>query len=78
MLVVLYVASSQHTKPCRQVTLPSLRLLPRQASKPTTFKMRGYVSMVGDLFHVGHINLLRAVSDLGYDVMVGVHSDEGV
>jgi len=39
--------------------------------------MRGYVSMVGDLFHVGHINLLRTVSDLGYDVIVGVHSDEG-
>ena len=40
--------------------------------------MRGYVCMVGDLFHVGHINLLRAVSDLGYEVIVGVHSDEGV
>ena len=31
--------------------------------------------MVGDLFHVGHINLVRAVGDLGYDVIVGVHSD---
>jgi len=37
--------------------------------------MRGYVSMVGDLFHVGHINLVRSVGDLGYDVVVGVHSD---
>ena len=37
--------------------------------------MRGYVSMVGDLFHVGHINLVRSVSELGYDVVVGVHSD---
>ena len=40
--------------------------------------MRGYVSMVGDLFHVGHINLLRSVRDLGYDVIVGVHSDAEV
>ena len=40
--------------------------------------MRGYVSMVGDLFHVGHINLVRAVRELGYDVLVGVHSDEEV
>ena len=31
--------------------------------------------MVGDLFHVGHINLVRSVSELGYDVVVGVHSD---
>ncbi len=34
--------------------------------------------MVGDLFHVGHINLVRAVGDLGYDVIVGVHSDDEV
>ena len=40
--------------------------------------MRGYVSMVGDLFHVGHINLVRSVRDLGYTVVVGVHSDEEV
>lgn len=40
--------------------------------------MRGYVSMVGDLFHVGHINLVRAVGDLGYSVVVGVHSDAEV
>ena len=40
--------------------------------------MRGYVSMVGDLFHVGHINLVRSVRELGYDVVVGVHSDAEV
>ena len=40
--------------------------------------MRGYVSMVGDLFHVGHINLVRSVRELGYEVVVGVHSDEEV
>ena len=32
--------------------------------------------MVGDLFHVVHINLVRSVRDLGYTVVVGVHSDE--
>ena len=31
--------------------------------------------MVGDLFHVGHINLVRSVRERGYDVVVGVHSD---
>jgi len=40
--------------------------------------MRGYVSMVGDLFHVGHINLVRSVLERGYDVVVGVHSDAEV
>ena len=34
--------------------------------------------MVGDLFHVGHINLIRSVQDLGYEVLVGVHSDTDV
>ena len=33
------------------------------------------ISMVGDLFHIGHINLVRGVGDLGYNVIVGVHSD---
>ena len=40
--------------------------------------MRGYVPMVADLFHVGHINLVRTVCDLGYDVIVGIHSDSEV
>ena len=40
--------------------------------------MNAYVSMVGDLFHTGHINLLQHVHDLGYTVIVGVHSDADV
>ena len=34
--------------------------------------------MVGDLFHVGHINLVRSVRERGFDVVVGVHSDAEV
>ena len=34
--------------------------------------------MVGDLFHVGHIKLIKKVHDLGYTVVVGVHSDQDV
>lgn len=40
--------------------------------------MNAYVSMVADLFHTGHINLLQHVHDLGYTVIVGVHSDADV
>lgn len=34
--------------------------------------------MVADLFHTGHIKLLQHVHDLGYTVIVGVHSDADV
>lgn len=40
--------------------------------------MRGYIPMVGDLFHVGHINLIQKIFDLGYTVIVGVHHDKDV
>ena len=40
--------------------------------------MRGYVDMVADLFHIGHANQLRRVRELGYTVVVGVHSDDAV
>ncbi len=36
-----------------------------------------YVGMVGDLLHVGHINVLQRARELG-DVVVGVLSDEAV
>lgn len=32
--------------------------------------------MVGDLFHHGHVKQLRRVHELGYEVVVGIHSDE--
>jgi cytidyltransferase-like protein len=41
-------------------------------------KKIGYVDMVGDLFHCGHIRLLKHVHDLGYHVVAGIHSDEAV
>ncbi len=40
--------------------------------------MRAYIPMVGDLFHVGHINLVKKIHDLGYTVLVGVHEDKDV
>jgi cytidyltransferase-like protein len=35
-----------------------------------------YVDMIGDLFHMGHVALLRAARELGDYVVVGVISDE--
>jgi len=37
-----------------------------------------YIDMVGDLFHYGHIRLLKKIKEQGYTVIVGVHSDEVV
>ncbi len=37
---------------------------------------RGDVDMVGDLFHPGHVDLLRAAGALGDQLVVGVRSDE--
>ena len=34
--------------------------------------------MVGDLFHIGHMELIERVHDLGYSVCVGVHADNDV
>jgi cytidyltransferase-like protein len=39
---------------------------------------RVYVDMVGDLFHPGHVALLRAARDFGDQLVVGVLSDEVV
>jgi cytidyltransferase-like protein len=39
---------------------------------------RVYVDMVGDLFHAGHVGLLRASREFGDHLVVGVLSDETV
>jgi cytidyltransferase-like protein len=39
---------------------------------------RVYVDMVGDLFHPGHVALLRAARDFGDQLVVGVLSDATV
>ena len=40
--------------------------------------MRAYIPMVADLFHVGHINMIKKVHDMGYKVVAGVFSDDQV
>ena len=34
--------------------------------------------MVGDLFHYGHIRMIKQIYNLDYDIIVGIHSDETV
>lgn len=40
--------------------------------------IRVYVDMVADLFHYGHVELLRRARDLGDYLIVGVHNDDTV
>jgi cytidyltransferase-like protein len=40
--------------------------------------IRVYVDMVGDLFHHGHVELLRRAREFGDLLVVGVHSDDAV
>jgi cytidyltransferase-like protein len=39
---------------------------------------RVYADMVADLFHHGHVELLRRARELGDELIVGVHSDDTV
>ena len=41
-------------------------------------KKNGYIDMVGDLFHYGHVRQIKRVYDLGYNVIIGIHSDKTV
>tara|TARA_R110002020_G_scaffold241567_5_gene454780 strand:+ start:4642 stop:5052 length:411 start_codon:yes stop_codon:yes gene_type:complete len=40
--------------------------------------IRVYLDMVADLFHVGHLNLIKTAHEMGDYVIVGVHSDKDV
>ena len=37
-----------------------------------------YVDMCADLFHYGHVNLLKAAKNLGDILIVGIHSDSTI
>lgn len=40
--------------------------------------VRVYVDVVGDLFHFGHVEIIRKAKNYGDILIVGVHSDEAV
>ena len=40
--------------------------------------VRVYTDMVGDLFHYGHVELLKQARALGDYLLVGVHADDAV
>jgi len=40
--------------------------------------IRVYADIVGDLFHIGHINIFKLARELGDYLIVGVHSDSSV
>lgn len=40
--------------------------------------IRVYVDMVGDLFHVGHLNMFKQARTYGDYLIVGIHSDKTV
>jgi len=39
---------------------------------------RVYIDMVADLFHVGHLNIIKKAKKMGDVLIVGIHSDEDV
>jgi len=39
---------------------------------------RVYADMVGDLFHIGHINMFKQARELGDHLIIGIHSDKTV
>jgi len=41
-------------------------------------KVRVYVDMVGDLFHYGHVKMLKQAKSMGDELIVGINSDKDV
>ena len=39
---------------------------------------RVYTDMAADLFHIGHLNLIKRAKKLGDYLIVGIHSDEDI
>jgi len=37
-----------------------------------------YIDMVADMFHMGHVNILKKAKELGSTLIVGIHSDSTV
>ena len=37
-----------------------------------------YTDMCADLFHWGHVNMLKRAKGLGDKLIVGIHSDEAI
>ena len=40
--------------------------------------IRVYIDMAADLFHIGHLNLIRRAKQLGDYLIVGIHSDKDI
>ena len=40
--------------------------------------IRVYTDMVADMFHIGHLNLIKRAKEMGDYLIVGIHSDEDI